>query len=58
MMSLWEVPDKETAEFMELFYSNWLSGQNIREAFRNTQLDISNTYNDSPEKWAAFVLIE
>ena len=58
MMSLWEVPDKETAEFMELFYSNWLSGQNIREAFRNTQLDMFNTYKANPEKWAAFVLVE
>jgi len=58
MMSLWEVPDKETAEFMELFYSNWLSGQNIREAFRNTQLDMFNIYTANPEKWAAFVLTE
>ena len=58
MMSLWEVPDKETAEFMELFYSNWLSGKNIREAFRNTQLEMSDKYKDNPEKWAAFVLVE
>ena len=58
MMSLWEVPDKETAEFMQLFYSNWLSGQNVRKAFRNTQLQMSKTYKNNPEKWAAFVLIE
>ena len=56
MMSLWEVPDKETAEFMTSFYGNWLGGQNIREAFRNTQLKMSDKYKDNPEKWAAFVL--
>lgn len=58
MMSLWEVPDKETAEFMTSFYRNWLSRQNIREAFRNTQLEMSDKYKDNPEKWAAFVLFE
>ncbi|GAB5565950.1 MAG: hypothetical protein Wins2KO_30130 [Winogradskyella sp.] len=58
MMSLWEVPDKETAEFMTLFYTNWLSGENIRTAFRNTQLEMAAKYKDDPQKWAAFVLIE
>ncbi|WP_370391102.1 CHAT domain-containing protein [uncultured Winogradskyella sp.] len=58
VMSLWEVPDVETAEFMNIFYTNWLNGEPIREAFRNTQLEMSNTYKDNPEKWAAFVLIE
>lgn len=58
MMSLWEVPDKETAEFMTSFYKNWLSGQKIREAFRNTQLQMSDKYGENPKKWAAFVLIE
>ncbi len=57
MMSLWEVPDKETAEFMQLFYSKWLSGQNVRSAFRITQLKMSKTYKNNPEKWAAFVLV-
>ncbi|RNC86713.1 MAG: CHAT domain-containing protein [Winogradskyella sp.] len=58
IMSLWEVPDTETAEFMKAFYSNWLGGQDIRTAFRNTQLTMSNTYKNNPEKWAAFVLFE
>ena len=58
MMSLWEVPDKETSEFMTQFYTNWLNGQDIRTAFRNTQIEMSKTYNNSPEKWAAFVLFE
>lgn len=58
IMSLWEVPDLETAEFMSIFYTNWLNGEPIREAFRNTQLEMSTKYKDNPEKWAAFVLLE
>ncbi|WP_179345587.1 CHAT domain-containing protein [Winogradskyella ursingii] len=58
IMSLWEVPDEETSEFMQQFYSNWLSGQDIRTAFRNTQLEMSTKYKNNPEKWAAFVLFE
>ena len=41
---------------MTALYGNWLGGQNIREAFRNTQLKMSDKYKDNPEKWAAFVL--
>ena len=58
MMSLWKVPDKETKEFMQLFYSNWLGGMKIRDAFRNTQLTMSKAYPNDPYKWAAFVLVE
>lgn len=58
IMSLWEVPDAETTDFMINFYTNWLSGQQVRKAFRNTQLYMAETYKDHPEKWAAFVLFE
>ena len=58
IMSLWQVPDTETAEFMNLFYSNWLGGMKIREAFKKTQKTMANKYRETPEKWAAFVLIE
>ena len=58
MMSLWKVPDKETKEFMQLFYSNWLGGMKIRDAFRYTQLTMNKTYPNEPYKWAAFVLVE
>lgn len=56
IMSLWQVPDKETSEFMENFYTNWLSGKGIREAFSMTQQSMQEKYE--PFKWAAFVLIE
>lgn len=58
MMSLWEVPDKETAEFMETFYETWLGGTEIQEAFRSTQIAMRDKYKNDPFKWAAFVLVE
>jgi CHAT domain-containing protein len=58
IMSLWQVPDKETTEFMEKFYNNWLGGYDIHEAFRNTQIKMRNKYKDDPFKWAGFVLME
>ncbi len=58
MMSLWEVPDRETAEFMDTFYDKWLSGLDIHEAFKATQLFMSNKYKNDPFRWAAFVLAE
>ena len=58
IMSLWEVPDKETTEFMDTFYDNWLGGKEIHDAFRDTQAKIRKSYKDEPFKWAAFVLVE
>jgi len=57
IISLWKVPDDETAAFMELFYTNWLTQKlPIREAFRNAQTTMSKKYK--PYQWAAFVLVE
>ncbi len=56
IMSLWQVPDKETAEFMKQFYTLLLNGKDIREAFIDTQKMMGNKYD--PYFWAAFVLIE
>ena len=58
VMSLWQVPDKETAEFMTLFYTNWLKGTDVRQAFNSTQKTMQERYKDEPLKWAAFVLFE
>lgn len=58
LMSLWEVPDKETAEFMQFFYSFLFTGDDISEAFRKTQQEMRQLYPDDPFKWAAFVLLE
>lgn len=56
VMSLWKVPDKETAEMMDLFYKKMLEGLAVREAFKNAQKVMRSKY--SPYFWASFVLIE
>lgn len=58
LMSLWEIPDDETKEFMTYFYQESLSQKDVRQSFRNTQLHMKNLYQDQPEKWAAFILVE
>jgi CHAT domain-containing protein len=50
------VPDKETSEFMQVFYSNLLSMKDIRHAFVSTQKTMQKKYD--PYYWAAFVLVE
>ena len=56
IMSLWQVPDKETAEFMEVFYTNLLDFKDVRKAFSETQREMRQKYD--PFFWAAFVLVE
>jgi CHAT domain-containing protein/Tfp pilus assembly protein PilF len=56
IMSLWQVPDKETAEFMTLFYQKLIKYKEIHRAFSETQLAMRKKYN--PYYWAAFVLLE
>jgi len=56
IMSLWQVPDKETVEFMKLFYTNWFAIGDIRKAFTETQRTMRKKY--VPYYWAAFVLVE
>ena len=58
IVSLWKIPDAATSDFMQTFYKKWLRDKNeINVAFRMTQLEMSNKYNQ-PYKWAGFVLIE
>lgn len=56
IMSLWQVPDKETEEFMVTFYKQLTELKNIRDAFNVTQKEMRKKYD--PFFWAAFVLIE
>ncbi len=57
VMSLWKVPDTETAEFMIAFYENLFKQQSIPEAFDAAQKAMKNKYPDDPYKWAAFILV-
>ena len=56
IMSLWQVPDKETVEFMEMFYTKLIKQKDIRSAFNDTQKVMRGKYD--PYYWGAFVLVE
>jgi CHAT domain-containing protein/tetratricopeptide (TPR) repeat protein len=56
LISLWQVPDRETSEFMTRFYSMLVEGKGIKKSFRETQRWMSKKYD--PYYWAAFVLVE
>jgi CHAT domain-containing protein/Tfp pilus assembly protein PilF len=57
IVTLWQVLDKETSEFMILFYQNLLVKKSIPDAFKMTQDAMKNKYREEPYKWAGFVLI-
>ncbi|MBC7774275.1 MAG: tetratricopeptide repeat protein [Phycisphaerae bacterium] len=58
VMSLWQVPDKQTQELMSAFYKNWLERKmSIPKAFSAAQKTMRKRYGD-PFFWAAFVLVE
>jgi CHAT domain-containing protein/Tfp pilus assembly protein PilF len=57
IMSLWKVPDAETAELMKMFYENWLTkGMEKREALLEAQKEMRKL-NPNPFFWAAFVMM-
>ncbi|UKN02134.1 CHAT domain-containing protein [Paracrocinitomix mangrovi] len=57
IISLWQVPDKETKEFMMTFYDKLFSDIHVTvdEAFEFAQREMRKKYD--PYFWAAFVLI-
>jgi CHAT domain-containing protein len=57
IVSLWQVPDKQTSELMYKFYFYYLEGDSKREALRKAQDDIRSKYIN-PYYWAGFELIE
>ncbi|MBU1719880.1 MAG: CHAT domain-containing protein [Bacteroidetes bacterium] len=56
IMSLWQVPDAETVEFMTSFYTRLLKTRDIRKSFAGSQAEMRKKYD--PFFWAAFVLVE
>ena len=68
LMSLWNVSDRQTGEFMEMFYDTWFdrrsvhpgetAGESLRRALRDTQLNVKQRGGFSERHWAAFVLVE
>ncbi len=57
IMSLWQVPDKQTSELMILFYSYLIKNNSIETAFEKAQRTMRKKY-PSPYFWAGFLLIE
>lgn len=56
IMSLWPVPDKETAELMQHLYENIARGETFYNSFYKARAKIKQKYKD-PYQWAGFVLI-
>jgi CHAT domain-containing protein/Tfp pilus assembly protein PilF len=56
ILSLWQVPDKETQEFMVMFYKYLTKAKSVDEAFTKTVKKMQKIY--PPFCWAAFVLIK
>jgi CHAT domain-containing protein len=56
LLSLWDVDDRSTAEFMQSFYSHLLNGRDKAEALRSAMLDLRTRY-PHPYHWAPFRLI-
>ncbi len=57
VMSLWEVPDEETSEFMKEFYSGMFNKKTVADAFYAAQTKLKNKYRSEPFKWAAWVMV-
>ena len=57
VMSLWEIDDRATADFMGYFYKSLITGHDKRQAFREAQRQLKKKY-DNPYYWAAFVMLD
>jgi CHAT domain-containing protein len=56
VLSLWDVHDESTKEFMIGFYSRLQVGMSKAQAMQNTMLDLRQRY-PHPYYWAPFSLI-
>jgi CHAT domain-containing protein/tetratricopeptide (TPR) repeat protein len=56
VLTLWEVPDQSTAEFMDAFYSRIPNSDTHANALREAMLEIRERY-PHPLHWAPFVMM-
>ncbi|MEM8901891.1 MAG: CHAT domain-containing protein, partial [Bacteroidota bacterium] len=54
--TLWQVDQKYTSKFMELFYSHLFEGMSKQDAMRKAKLDMIKSTHSNPCRWAGFVL--
>ena len=57
LLSLWDVHDESTAEFMKLFYRRLAEGNDKSGAFQNATMEMRERY-PHPYFWAPFLLVE
>ena len=57
IVSMWNVADEETSEFMVQFYINLLKDNSIEQAFWNAKSSLYHKYKSDPEIWGSFILI-
>ncbi len=58
IMSLWQVPDRQTSLLMTTFYEKWIEEEmTIPDAFRAAQQELRD-FGFDPYQWAGFVLVE
>jgi CHAT domain-containing protein len=56
LLSLWDVHDQSTSEFMAAFYKRFQQGEDMAAALRNAMLEVREKY-PHPYEWAPFVLM-
>ena len=57
IMSLWQVNDVATAEFMMAFYKELFRTSDIAVSFYYAQNSMKEKYRSDPYKWAAWILV-
>jgi CHAT domain-containing protein len=58
LLSLWRIPDAETAQYMNFFYEELTKTNNIVTAYQHAQKQMKALYPEEPLKWAGMVLVE
>ena len=56
LVTLWDVNDQSTAEFMEVFYKALVSGRNKAQSVQAATAEIRRRYRH-PYYWAPFVVV-
>lgn len=58
VMTLWNIDDKKTSEFMAIFYKHLVNEEwDKRTAFKNAVTEF-RTVNSDPYHWAAFIMLD
>jgi CHAT domain-containing protein len=60
VVSLWDIDDKSTSEFMDAFYAELHAGRTVPDALRRTKLAFlrsSRVAQREPYRWSPFVLV-